>query len=384
MIDGLLSGAWTLGAGYLLPFLFVLTVVVFVHEMGHYLVGRWCGTGVQSFSIGFGPEIFGYTAKDGTRWRIGAIPLGGYVKFTGDMNGASVPDNEDLARMSPGEIQRSFHHKTVAQRAAIVAAGPIANFILAIAIFTGTIYVNGRQVQAPRVESVQPQSAAERAGILPGDVILSVDGVRTSSFSDVQRQVIGRAGEAITIRVQRAGEERDIVATPDLRELSTNLGKQRIGQLGIRSSANPADLRHESYSLGQAFVAGMQETWFVVERTGDYIGKLVVGRESPDQLSGPIRIAQASGHVASVGIAALLSLTALLSVSIGLINLVPIPLLDGGHLLFYAIEAVRGRPLGQRAQEVGFRIGLAFVVTLMIVATFNDVVHLGTLFSARG
>lgn len=383
-METILTGAWTLLAGYLVPFLFVLTLVVFVHEMGHYLVGRWCGIGVKAFSIGFGPELFGYTAKSGTRWKVCAIPLGGYVKFAGDMNGASVPDPAELERMNAVERSESFHHKSVGRRAAVVAAGPIANFLLAIAIFAGSVYLYGRYLQAPRVDAVQENSAAARAGFQAGDIVLSIDGSTIKSFGDIQRIVMGAAGEKLLVTIQRGEQRLTLDTVPELKELKTNLGVQRIGQLGIRSSNEPARLSHEYYTMPQALRIGVEETWFVVERTGVYIGRLFSGRESADQLSGPIRIAQASGQVASIGFEALLGLCALLSVSIGLINLVPIPLLDGGHLLYYAIEAVRGRPMSERAQEMGFRIGLAFVVTLMLVATWNDVVHLGSMLGAKG
>ncbi len=384
MFEGFLSALWGSGLNYLIPFLFVLTVVVFIHELGHYLVGRLCGVGVKSFSIGFGPEILGYTAKNGTRWRLSAIPLGGYVKFAGDLNSASVPDVDQLRRMSPDEKAESFHEKSVARRAAIVAAGPIANFLLAIAIFTGTAYFYGYYVHAPRVEAVVENSAASRAGLQAGDVILAVNGAETRTFTDIQRAVMSHAGERLTLRIRRADQDLSVEAVPDLKEIPTKLGVQRIGQLGIRASTDPAALRHEEYSLLQSLRIGVAETWFIVERTGAYFGKLVTGRESIDQISGVPRIAQAAGYMASFGFKSLLSLTALLSVSIGLINLVPIPLLDGGHLLFYGIEAARGRPLSERAQEFGFRIGLAFVVTLMLVATWNDVLHFGALLGMRG
>lgn len=364
--------------GYVLPFLFVLTIVVFFHELGHFLVGRWCGVDVRAFSIGFGKELIGWTDRRGTRWKISAIPLGGYVKFAGDADGASTPDHAALGRMSETEKAGSFFHKRVGQRAAIVAAGPIANFILAIAIFAGTVYLYGRHILVPRVEVVQPTSAADRAGFKAGDLVLSIDGTPVESFSDMQRIVSARAGDALSIVVERAGKEVALQATPDLREIPSPFGKQRIGVLGLQASRDPADWRLEHYGLTQSLRIGVFETWFVVERTYDYIGKLLVGRESTDQLSGPIRIAQVSGQVASLGgIGALLNLAAVLSVSIGLINLVPIPLLDGGHLLYYLIEAVRGRPLSERAQELGFRIGLAIVMMLMLFVTWNDLSHLG-------
>jgi regulator of sigma E protease len=361
----------------LLSFLLVLTVVVFVHEFGHFWVGRRCGVGVKAFSIGFGPELFGWNDRHGTRWKISAIPLGGYVKFVGDANAASTPDTGSLAHMPRHEREVSFPHKSVAKRAAIVAAGPIANFLLAIAIFSVFNYVNGRQVLEPRVELVQAGSAAERAGLKAQDLIVSINGRAIDSFAELQRLISASAGETLTIVVERGGGTETLQAVPDLKEQTTPFGKQRIGLLGLQASRNPNDLKRVFYSPWGALKSGIFETWYVVDRTFDYIGKLVTGRESADQLSGPIRIAQVSGQVATLGgIGGLVTLVAVLSVSIGLINLFPIPLLDGGHLLFYGVEAARGRPLSDRAQEIGFRIGLAVVVMLMLFSTWNDIFQL--------
>src|SRR5688500_4706491 len=347
----------------LLSFLLVLTVVVFVHEFGHFWVGRRCGVGVKAFSIGFGPEVFGWNDRHGTRWKLSAIPLGGYVKFVGDANAASAPDTASLAHMAVEERARSFPHKSVAKRAAIVAAGPIANFLLAIAIFSVFNYVNGRQVLEPRVELVQAGSAAERAGLQPQDLIVSIDGRAIDSFADLQRLISASAGETLTIMVERGGRTETLQAVPDLKEQTTPFGKQRVGLLGLQASRNPNDVKRVFYSPWGALKSGIFETWYVIDRTFDYIGKLVTGRESPGPVAGPIRIAQVSGQVATLGgIGGLVTLVAVLSVSIGLINLFPIPLLDGGHLLFYGVEAARGRPLSDRAQEIGFRIGLAVVV----------------------
>jgi regulator of sigma E protease len=383
---GALGGATgSLLWGYLVPFLFVLTIVVFIHEMGHFLVGRWCGVGVTAFSIGFGPELIGWNDRRGTRWKISAIPLGGYVKFAGDVNGASVPDAESLARMSPAERAVSFHHQNVAKRAAIVAAGPIANFLLAILVFASITYVSGRYLLAPRIESVQAESAAARAGFQADDLVQSINGRPIASFADMQRIISSSAGDVLSVVVERQGQPVTLEAIPDIKETETPFGKQRIGLLGLQGSRDPEDVKRVTYGPVQSLGIGVYETWYVVERTFDYLGKLIIGRESADQLSGPLRIAQVSGQVATLGgIAALISLVAVLSVSIGLINLFPIPLLDGGHLLFYAIEAARGRPLSDRAQEIGFRIGLAIVMMLMLFATWNDIVHLGSSFTGRG
>lgn len=364
-------------AGYIVPFLFVLTAVVFFHELGHFLVARWCGIKVLTFSIGFGPEILGFNDRRGTRWKLSAIPLGGYVRFFGDTNEASAPDQAALARMSDGERKRSFAAQSVIRRAAVVVAGPIANFLLAILIFAGIFMAVGKQTASPRVDAVQPGSAAAAAGFKPGDLVLSIDGTKIDSFADMQRIVSISAGETLTIVVDRGGVPVTLRATPQLHEIKDNFGNvQRIGVLGISRSMAPGDIKTQRMGPLEAVVAGTRETWFLVDRTLAYIGGVFMGREAADQLGGPIRIAQVSSEVASAGFTALIHLTAVLSVSIGLLNLFPIPMLDGGHLLFYGIEALRGRPLSERAQEMGMRIGLAIVVMLMIFATFNDILHL--------
>jgi regulator of sigma E protease len=365
--------------GYVVPFLFVLTVVVFFHELGHFLMARLCGIKVLVFSIGFGPEIAGFNDRYGTRWKISAVPLGGYVKFFGDDNAASVPDQAAAASMSDADRKDSFMFQPVGSRAAVVAAGPIANFILAIAIFAAIFMTVGKQTTSARVDAVQPASAAEAAGFKPGDLVLAINGEKIESFSDMQRIVSISAGETLSIDVDRGGAPINLKAAPQLKELKDNFGNvHRLGVLGISRSMSPGDIRTEKAGPLRAIVMGAQETWFVVDRTLAYIGGVFVGREAADQLGGPIRIAQVSGQVATAGFTALIHLTAVLSVSIGLLNLFPIPLLDGGHLLFYAIETIRGRPLSERAQEVGFRIGLAVVVMLMIFATFNDILRLAT------
>ena len=366
--------------GYLLPFLFVLTLVVFVHELGHFLVGRWCGVDVKTFSIGFGRELFGFNDRHGTRWRFAVIPLGGYVKFSGDADATSSTTSDSLATMSREEHERTFPAQSIAERAAIVAAGPIANFLLAILIFGGTAYFLGKPVLAPRVDAVTVGGAAARAGLQSGDLIQLVDGREVKSFADLQRAISIRPGETFPVTVERAGATVVLSVTPDLVETSSPLGKQRLGIIGVQASAKPEDWTTQHFSLGQSVMLGLGETWFVVERTYDYIAKLIKGKESTDQLSGPIRIAQVSGMVASSGgLLALINLAALLSVSIGLMNLFPVPMLDGGHLLFYAIEAVRGKPLSERAQELGFRVGLGLVLMLMLFVTWNDLVHVRSL-----
>ena len=363
--------------GYLVPFLFVLTLVVFFHELGHFLVARLCGIRVLVFSIGFGPELVGFNDRYGTRWKLSAVPLGGYVKFLGDENAASAPDHQAVQSLSESEKREAFISQGVGARAAVVAAGPIANFILAIVIFAAIFALFGKQSTSARVDSVQPESAAARAGFQTGDLVLSIDGAKIESFSDMQRIVSSSAGATLTVELERDGIHQTVKAVPDLKEVKDGFGnKHRIGVLGISRSMLPGDIKVEKVDPLRAVVMGAQETWFVVDRTLAYIGGIFAGREAADQLGGPIRIAQVSGQVATAGFVPLLHLVGVLSVSIGLLNLFPIPLLDGGHLLFYLVEAVRGRPLSERAQEVGFRIGLAIVVMLMIFATFNDILHL--------
>ena len=365
--------------GYVVPFLFVLTIVVFFHELGHFLMARLCGIKVLVFSIGFGPEIAGFNDRYGTRWKISAVPLGGYVKFFGDDNAASVPDQAAAVSMSDADRKDSFMFQPVRSRAAVVAAGPVANFVLAIAIFAAIFVTVGKQTTSARVDTVQPASAAEAAGFKPGDLVTAINGEKIDSFSDMQRIVSISAGETLSIDIDRGGAPINLKATPQLKELKDNFGNlHRLGVLGISRSMSPGDIKTEKAGPLRAIVMGAKETWFVVDRTLAYIGGVFVGREAADQLGGPIRIAQVSGQVATAGFTALIHLTAVLSVSIGLLNLFPIPLLDGGHLLFYAIEMIRGRPLSERAQEVGFRIGLAVVVMLMIFATLNDILRLAT------
>ena len=363
--------------GYIIPFLFVLTIVVFFHELGHFLVARWCGVRVITFSIGFGPELLGFNDRHGTRWKVSAIPLGGYVKFFGDDSEASTPSTEALASMSPEEQAGSFHHKKVGPRAAIVAAGPIANFILAIVIFTCLFTFFGKPSTTARVDKIEANSAAAAAGFQVGDIVTDIDGKTIGSFSDMQRVVGIHAGDQLAFTIKRGDSTVQLRGTPELREVKDPFGNaHRLGVMGITRATAPGDVVTERVNPATAFWLGIKETWFVVDRTFAYIGGVFTGREAADQVGGPLRIAQISGQVATIGLAALIHLAAVLSISIGLLNLFPVPLLDGGHLLFYAVEAVRGRPLSLRAQEMGFRIGLALVLMLMVFATYNDILHL--------
>lgn len=355
--------------GTLIPFLFVLTVVVFFHELGHFLVARWCGVAVKTFSIGFGPELFGRDDRHGTRWRLALIPLGGYVKFIDDVNAASAPDR------AAARLDGSFQGKSVARRAAIVAAGPIANFILAIVIYTVLFSTLGKPVIAPVVDAVTVGSAAERAGFLAGDKVVAIDGRPIESFTTMQRVVTRSAGLELLVDVEREGQRLTLRATPEIGEIKDAFGNtQRVGLLGLQRRNGAVEVVHLGpvAAVGEAFA----ETRDVITGTFGYLGAIIAGRQSADQIGGPIGIAKVSGQAASLGFIPLINLAAVLSISIGLLNLFPIPLLDGGHLVYYAIEAIRGRPLSEKAQDFGFRIGFAVVVMLMVFGTFNDIVRL--------
>jgi len=363
--------------GYAVPFLFVLSIVVFFHELGHFLVARWAGVKVLTFSLGFGPELVGFNDRHATRWKVSAVPLGGYVKFLGDDTEASTPSADALANLTEEERAGSFHHKKVGARAAIVAAGPIANFLLAIIIFTCLFTFIGKPSTSARVDKVEANSAAASAGFEVGDIVTSIDGSSIDSFTDMQRIVGTHAGETLHFTVKRGSGTVQLTGTPQLREVKDAFGNtQRLGILGITRQTAPGDILTERVDPATALWLGIKETWFVVDRTLAYIGGVFTGREAADQIGGPLRIAQISGQVATIGLAALIHLSAVLSISIGLLNLFPVPLLDGGHLLFYAVEAVRGRPLSERAQEMGFRIGLGLVLMLMVFATYHDILHL--------
>ena len=363
--------------GYVVPFLFVLTIVVFFHELGHFLVARWAGVKVLTFSLGFGPELVGFNDRHGTRWKISAIPLGGYVKFFGDESEASTPSAETLAAMSEAERAGSFHHKKVGPRAAIVAAGPIANFILAIVIFTCLFTFFGKPSTTARVDKVEAGSAAAAAGFQVGDIVTTIDGSKIDSFSDMQRIVSTHGGDTLNFTIKRGDATLQLQATPEIRDVKDPFGNShRQGILGITRATAPGEVLTERVDPATALWLGVKETWFVVDRTLAYIGGVFTGREAASQVGGPLGIARISGQVATIGLTALIHLAAVLSISIGLLNLFPVPLLDGGHLLFYAVEAIRGRPLSERAQEMGFRIGLALVLMLMVFATYNDILHL--------
>lgn len=359
--------------GTILPFLFVLAIVVFVHEMGHYLVGRWCGIGVRAFSIGFGPEIFGFNDRHGTRWKLCAVPLGGYVKFVGDMNATSTPDAAHMEQLTSEEKKVAFHNQPVWKRAATVFAGPAFNFLLTIAVFTVVFSLYGRFVFEPTVAEVQPGSPAAIAGFLPGDRFLAVDGNPVETFDDVQSYVSGRAGDPIAFLIARGDQQMTLTATPEVREIENALGKMKIGIIGVVQTADGGKPRQVSYGVGSAFVEAVDQTGHIVVSTGRFLKRLVGGREDRCQLGGPIRIADMAGKAASAGWEVLIQLIAFLSVGIGILNLLPIPPLDGGHLAFYAIEAVNRRPVSERTMEAVYRVGFLLVLTFMVFVFWNDI-----------
>ncbi|MEO5807192.1 RIP metalloprotease RseP [Devosia sp.] len=358
---------------YAVPFLVVLTVIVFVHEMGHYLVARWNGIAIQTFSLGFGPELFGWNDKHGTRWRLSAVPLGGYVRFLGDMNAASVPDAEAIEAIDPALQPRLFVNKNVWQRISVVLAGPVANVILTFVILYVLLLGYGRYTIPPVIGAVVAQSVAEQAGFVAGDRIVSVDGYEVRGFEDFQRFVATSPARPVTVVLDRAGAEKTLSVVPEAIDTKDQFGNpQRIGRIGVSRDVSNTDVTLYRPGPIEAFGMTFEEIHFIVNRTGAFLGDFFVGRGDVEQLGGPVKVAKVSGEVATLGIVALINLTALLSLNIGIFNLLPIPMLDGGHLAYYLVEAVRGRPLSQRVQEIGFRLGFALVLALMVFTLFND------------
>jgi regulator of sigma E protease len=347
-----------------LAFLVILTVLVFVHEMGHFLVARRNGVRVETFSIGFGKEIFGWTDQAKTRWKFSVIPLGGYIKMFGDANAASQPSGE-IAELSEEERAVSFHTKRLGQRFWIVAAGPLANFLFAWVVLVGLFITVGQRFTPPEVGQVMPESAAEAAGILAGDLILELNGAAIERFEDVQRIVQPNPNVPLEVVVRRDGERVVLTAVPRLSEQTNNFGMHReIGLLGISRGG----IEYVQHGFVESLWRAGDEILFLSQATLEAIGEIIIGARGADELGGPLRIAQMSGLVAEAGLVPTLGFM--------VINLFPIPMLDGGHLLFYAIEFVRGRPLGERAQEFGFRIGIALVVSLMLFVTLNDLIQM--------
>ena len=360
-------------APWVIPaFLLLITPIVFFHELGHFLVARFFGVKIETFSIGFGREVFGWTDRHGTRWKIAALPLGGYVRFLGDADALGTPDREAVAKLSVDERGHSFLNKPVYQRALVAAAGPVANFLLAIVIFSAMFMTIGRLVVPAHVDAVLPNSAAAAAGIHSGDTIVAIDGEHISSYEELQQIVTSDGGRTIAVTLDRRGRVFTVDATPKLTDVTDRFGnKYKIGRLGIESRQAVSPIR---YGPVGAVAAACDEIRILLQSTLRAREQLFSGNTS--QLSGVIGIAKLSGQVASQSWVGLIELAALISVSIGFINLFPIPPLDGGLLLYYAFEALLGRPLGERAQDLGFRVGLALVFGLMILATWNDLARL--------
>ena len=356
-----------------LSFLLVIGPLIFIHELGHYFVGRWFGVKADAFSIGFGREILGWTDRRGTRWKVGWLPLGGYVRFAGDMNPASQPSDDWLA-LPPEERAQTFQAKKLWQRFLIVAAGPVTNFLFAILVFWAFVLAIGHPSTPPLVGSIEGGSAAQQAGIVPGDRIVAIDGNGISRFEDVAERVIWRAGQPITVELMRDGRPVKVTATPKVEVQRDSFGNEfRKGLLGVR----PAGYVMESVPPHRALGASLGMTWDVVRMTVEGIGQIIAGRQSIKELGGPLKIAKFSGEQASLGWLSFLSFMAVISINLGFINLLPIPLLDGGHLLFYAIEGVRRKPLKPEAQEWAFRTGLAALLGLMVFVTLNDLGSFG-------
>lgn len=346
-------------------FIVVLGVLVFFHELGHYLAARWRGVYVEAFSVGFGRSIASWCDRAGTQWRISWLPLGGYVKMHGQERPEEVSP-EVRASWRPGQ---TFHEKSVLSRAIIVAAGPAANFVLAMVLFAGLFLAVGRPVTSPVVGEVLPDGAAAHAGIKANDRIEAINGAPIKSFEDIQRIITAHPLETLTIRLRRDGSDQDVPVTTEAHQVNG----RSVGLLGIRGGT----VDYQPLGVGAALWGGVTQTWTVTSETFSGLAQMISGQRGTDELGGPLQIAQLSGQVAELGVSNLISFIAVLSVNLGLINLFPIPVLDGGHLLFYFFEAVLGRPLPRRAQEYSFRAGVALLGGLFIFATWNDLTHIG-------
>jgi len=364
---------------YIIPFIVLILVVVFIHEYGHYYFARRYGVGVTDFSIGFGKEIFGWNDKSGTRWKICWIPLGGYVKFFGDRNVFSQADQEKLlAKYNEVDRQKLFVLKPLYQRALIVFGGPLANFLLALVIFFSIYTFVGKDFTPAMIAEVQKDSPAMVGGLKQNDVILEIDGNKVESIMDVSKFIMMSTDDLIDFKIKRSYDELILKIKPD-----TILGEDNLGNkinkriVGIKLSAYNNEINHVKLGPAQAVFHAAHEVYYVTTSSLKYLGAMVFGKADTSQLGGPIRIAKISGQVAEFGFLAFVSMMAYISISLGLINLFPIPMLDGGHLMFYAFEKVLGRPLSQKTQEGFFRIGMFLLLSLMFFTTFNDLKDLG-------
>ena len=371
-LSTLATGIWQYG----IMFLLVLTLVVFIHGLGQFLVARWCGVAVKAFSIGFGPEIYGFYDKHGTRWRFAWIPLGGYVKFIDDDNPTSQRASRGEKPLTADERAGAFQSKSVGVRAAVVVAGPVANFLLAIVLYAGLNAVVGVRVLPAYVDAVVANSPAARAGFMPGDKIVAIGNNKIEKFDDLQRIVGSNAGQELTFTVERAGQTLALKATPNVDEQRDALGRTfRRGLIGIQRSVSPDKVSTKAVSIPEAIVLGVTETYGNITQALSGIGDIITGKQSAEQMGGPIMMAEVTAKVAELGIDPMLRWIAFISANIGFLNLLPIPILDGGHLMFYAYEAVRGKPAGERLQQMGFQVGLALLMMLMVFVNFNDIMN---------
>ncbi|WP_278392424.1 RIP metalloprotease RseP [Sphingobium yanoikuyae] len=357
----------------ILAFVAVIGPLVFVHELGHYLVGRWCGVKAEAFSIGFGPEIAAWVDKRGTRWRLAALPLGGYVRFKGDMNAASQTDPKWL-EMSVQDRAESFPAKPLWQRAAIVAAGPAINFLFAILILAAFAFLHGESRTPAVAGSVQPGSAAAAAGIKVGDRIVSFNGRTMTTYTDMVMYTRIRPGEPVGVVVDRGGREFTVQAKIGVAMDDDGFGEKfRVGRLGI----GPGEPVIEQVGLLRAPVVAIERTGQIIRTMVETLGQVIGGDRSVKELGGPLKIAQVSGQAATLGLESFIFFIALISINLGFINLLPIPMLDGGHLLFYGVEAVQRRPVSPQVQDWAYRSGLALLMTVMLLVTFNDLSSFG-------
>mgnify|MGYP001392430329 CR=1 FL=1 len=358
---------------YIPAFLVVLSIIVFVHEYGHYSVAKLAGVKVEEFSIGFGKELYGWNDQSGTRWKISLIPLGGYVKMFGDTDPASNPDTDKIASFTKEEEKIAFHTQSLSKKTAIVAAGPLINFILGFVIFIGLYSVYGKSYSSTQLANISQDSAAYEAGLLAGDIITHIDNEPVESFADIQQIVALNTGTAMTLSIQRDGQNQTITITPKIMDSEDAFGnpiKRPI--LGIVSGK----VQFHELGLIDSIKEAAISTYNATAMTLKALGQMISGDRSLKEISGPISIAKYSGQAAQMGIPTLLYLTALISINLGLVNLFPIPMLDGGHLLFYGIEAIQGRPLAERYQEWGLKFGMICIAMLMVFAVLNDIMRL--------
>jgi len=364
---------------YILPFIALIVVVVFIHEYGHYYFAKRFGVGVTDFSIGFGKEMFGWNDKSGTRWKVCVIPLGGYVKFFGDRNVYSQADNDKIIKEYSKEDQdKLFVLKPLYQRALIVFGGPLANFLLAILIFFSIYTFAGKDFTPAVIDEVQKDSPAMVAGLKDNDIVVSIDGNKVTSIMDVSKYIMMSTDEIINFTVNRYDQDITFRVKPNIVDGEDNLGNKISKRMvGIKLGAYNNEVNHVKLGPAKALFYAVNEVYYVSTSSLKYIGSMITGNGDTSQLGGPIRIAKISGQVAEFGILPFISLMAYISISLGLINLFPIPMLDGGHLMFYGIEKVLGRPLSQKTQEGFFRIGMFLLLSLMFFTTFNDLKDVG-------